>query len=235
MKRTGAYLQEGDSSFFIEVNNRRKNAKCTFGEWRRMMLGYTIAISGSSGSGKSTLVNELSKQLNAATLFFDAYQATTCYPHDMMARLSQGDAFDIGNEVASPIFDHDIMQLKNGKKIIDPWGRELIPSEYIVIEEPFGRLRNGLSEMVDFVVFVDTPLDVCLARRVLRDLQVEFSTVESSEKVNIVEGFLTSYLQGLGAGYKLISDTVSKAVDLTVNGLEDVRTNAKIVIENIKR
>jgi uridine kinase len=198
------------------------------------MLGYTIAISGSSGAGKSTLVNELARQLKAVTLFFDAYQATTRFPHDMMSRLSDGEVMDIG-EVESPNFDRDIIQLKNGKKVIDPWGRELIPSEFIVIEEPFGRLRKGMSDILDFVVFVDTPLDISLARRVLRDMQVEYSTVDSSEKVNIVEGFLTSYIQGLGNGYKLISDTVSKDVDLIVNGLEDVSTNAKIIIENMRK
>jgi uridine kinase len=198
------------------------------------MLGYTIAISGSSGAGKSTLVNELARQLKAVTLFFDAYQATTRFPHDMMSRLSDGEVMDIG-EVESPNFDRDIIQLKNGKKVIDPWGRELIPYEFIVIEEPFGRLRKGMSDILDFVVFVDTPLDISLARRVLRDMQVEYSTVDSSEKVNIVEGFLTSYIQGLGNGYKLISDTVSKDVDLIVNGLEDVSTNAKIIIENMRK
>lgn len=192
-----------------------------------------IAISGTSGSGKSTLVNELSKQLNAVALYFDAYQATTHYPHDMISRLSRGDVIDLSAEVVSPNFDQDIILLKNGKKVTDPWGRELIPSEYIIVEEPFGRLRKGISDVLDFVVFVDTPLDVCLARRVLRDLQVEYRTVDSSEKLRTVEAFLTSYIHGLGNGYKLISDTVGEVADLTVNGLEDMRTNAKVVIESI--
>ncbi|WLD92314.1 hypothetical protein [Alkalihalobacillus sp. AL-G] len=195
-------------------------------------MGNIIAISGTSGSGKSTLVNELSKQLNAAALYFDAYQATTHYPHDMKSRLSLGDEID-PCEITSPNFDQDITQLRNGKKITDPWGRELIPSEYIIVEEPFGRLRKGISDVLDFVVFVDTPPDICLARRILRDLQVEYKTVDSSERLKIVEGFLTSYIQGLGNGYKYICGNVGKIADLTVNGLEDVRTNSKVVMENI--
>lgn len=197
-------------------------------------MGYVIAVSGSSGSGKSTLVNELSRQLNAVALYFDAYQATTLYPTDMMLRLAKGDPIDL-NEVQSPHFDRDIMKLKKGEKVTDPWERELPPSEYIVVEEPFGRLRREIGNVLDFVVFVDTPLNICLARRVLRDLRVEYATVDSSEKVKIVEDFLASYINGLGNGYQLISDRVGTTADLTVNGLADVWTTAKTVLTAIRK
>ena len=135
------------------------------------MVCYIIAVSGNTGAGKSTLVKEIARRLdNATTLFFDAYQATTKYPPDMMERLSRGKGIDL-SEVKSPDFDRDIAALKLGEKVVDPWGRELLPSEYIIVEEPFGRCRGGAGNLLDFVVHIHIPKDVSLARRILRDIQ----------------------------------------------------------------
>lgn len=195
-------------------------------------MGFVIAIAGTSGAGKSTLVGELSKRLDASSLYYDAYQETTAYPEDMLKSLARGEMINPA-EIRSPKFFEDLVSLKNGRKVIDPWSREVLPTDYIVVEEPFGRLREGMKEVLDFVVCLKIPLDISLARRVLRDLQIEYKELEAKKKLEIVEGFLTDYLAGLGSGYKQINDTVCESANLVVNGLKPTEEVTDLVIRSI--
>jgi uridine kinase len=198
-------------------------------------MNTIIAVSGFSGSGKSTLVHELCKDLNAVSLFFDAYQKTTVYPPDMMSRLATGQHID-PVEVKSPNFLHDLKSLKKGKTVIDPWGRVLTPSsKYIVIEEPFGRLREGMADVIDCVVYIDTPADVSLARRLLRDIKFEYKELDANTTVKLIEEYLTSYLFSLGKGYELVCAAVKQSADLVINGLKDVQFNSQQIVEMVKK
>lgn len=41
--------------------------------------------------------------------------------------------------------------------------------KYIILDYPFGRDHPRFSSLIDLSVFIDTPLDVAMARRILRD------------------------------------------------------------------
>ena len=43
------------------------------------------------------------------------------------------------------------------------------PYDYIILDYPFGYLNDRVGKLINFTVFVDTPLDVALARRIIRD------------------------------------------------------------------
>ena len=193
-------------------------------------MSYIIAVSGNTGAGKSTLVKEIARGLNdATTLFFDAYQATTNYPPDMMERLSRGEGIDL-SVVKSPDFDRDIAALKSGKMLVDPWGRERLPTEYIIVEEPFGRCRGGVGNLLDFVVHIEIPKDISLARRILRDTQGE---KEPKETLTNVSQYLSIYLGGLRNGYEQVINTAAANADLIVDGLKKPEDLAREVLDRI--
>ena len=54
-------------------------------------------------------------------------------------------------------------------------------AKQIILDYPFGRRHPRFADIIDLAVFIDTPLDVALARRILRDYSGDM--LESSEKV----------------------------------------------------
>jgi uridine kinase len=175
---------------------------------------YIITISGASGSGKSTIAKMISERLqNSELIYFDAYQSSTNYP-DPNDKTIQ---FDPRN-IESPLFFADLCKLISGESIHDPWNRRLNPARFFIIDEPFGRLRREMSNMVDAVIYIDTPLDIALARRTIRNIDVDLKDHTSEEKLTIVMNNLKAYLNSLGDAYKTVGYELSRQCDITIDG-----------------
>jgi hypothetical protein len=66
----------------------------------------------------------------------------------------------------------DLLELRHGRPIPHRVTKQVtMPTPIIVVEEPFGRSRPELGRLIDFVAVLDTPLEVALARRLLRELR----------------------------------------------------------------
>ena len=66
----------------------------------------------------------------------------------------------------------DLLELRQGRPIHRLQTKHvMMPTPIIVVEEPFGRSRPELGVLIDFVAVLDTPLEVALARRLLRELR----------------------------------------------------------------
>ncbi len=196
-------------------------------------MAFIIGVSGTTGAGKSTLVKELAFRLdNAACLAFDAYKETTVYPADMMEQLAKGGTMDL-HKIESPEFLQDLLTLKSGRSVVDPCGRKIASTEFVVVEEPFGRQRSETASVLDLVAFIETPLDIALARRIVRDIQEEYTDVPASEALVMVEEFLQSYLGGMRAAYHTISCSASEGADVVLDGLRPVEELAQEVLNRI--
>lgn len=113
-----------------------------------------IAISGASGSGKTSIVQRLSEQLNSPRIFFDNYIDADTYPRDMQLWFHQG--ADVC-QITTPRFVRKLESLLCTHK-----------TDYIFIEEPFGKKRQLMAALIDYVVLLDPPLDICLDRLLKR-------------------------------------------------------------------
>lgn len=133
------------------------------------LLVFVVAVSGAAGAGKTTLVRRVAELLgDAVALHFDDYKSVAKYPkypEEIPQWIEAGrdlDAWEI------PQLLNDLRALRNGQAISLPADKgEIGPAGIIVLEEPSGRERAGLRELVDIVVLLDIPLDIALARKVV--------------------------------------------------------------------
>jgi uridine kinase len=188
---------------------------------------YVIAVSSVSGGGKTTLVKRTADFLRGTTLFFDDYASVSEKPPDIKKWVDNG--ADV-NEWKTPQFAQDLAALRRGDSIVSPVeGASILPSEFIVIEEPMGRERAEMANLIDFVAVIDTPLEIALTRRLLRDLgSISMEKIEKATKEQLAESvvkiitYLKDYLNGyLDAGrdlYIAVQERAKENCDLVLDG-----------------
>jgi hypothetical protein len=185
------------------------------------MEPYVIAISAVGGGGKTAVSTLLQKSLQSSVLFsFDDFDDTNVYPEDYYEWSLRG-----GN-----LLEFDCPGLAEAVR------REVQKGEvpYIVLDYPFGRDHPRLRDLIDLSVFIDTPLDVALARRILRD----YPGTSGPGKGQLRKD-LAYYLEK--ARYPFLDmDKRKETSDLVLDGwrsLEDIRDQIleRIRLELIKR
>ncbi len=129
------------------------------------MSARIIAISAPPGGGKSTIAAALAERLGAALVEYDAYdKLTERTPEEIAAWLAAGGAYD-GVDVTDLVAD--LEALRDGGTIRDRrTGEELAARALIVLETPFGRAHPAMAPLIETSLFLDTPPDVALARKV---------------------------------------------------------------------
>ncbi len=105
-----------------------------------------VAVSGVSGSGKTTLVKQLANEFNCPFLLFDDHTDESTYPQDMKYWLKNGANTSL---IKTPTFFSSLEKLilKNS-------------SRFIFIEEPFGKERDVMCPLIDYVVFIRSTFGV---------------------------------------------------------------------------
>ena len=119
-----------------------------------------IAISSTSGGGKTTTVTELQKRTpNSITLSIEDGDYEKNSGITDLAQWEE-DGWDVSLWNLRSLAD-DIELLLQKKY------------DYIFFDYPFGYMQKQISGFISLSVFIDTPLDVALARRTLRDYRNE--------------------------------------------------------------
>ncbi len=161
------------------------------------MKAFVVAINAISGGGKTTVTNEIQKRLpNTKALFFDDrnYDSDSGI-EDICKWIVEGanlNLFDLER------FANDINVLLNENL------------DFIILDYPFGYRHNQIKPYLDFSIFIDTPLDIALARRILRDYNAETALVIFDEMKQYLEQGRNAYLFGL--------EDTRKSADFLVDG-----------------
>jgi len=175
------------------------------------MNAFVVAFAGHSGAGKSTLIKELSLLMgDVNVLRIDDYDSSS-YPPAVQWRADGADP----NQFQTPQFLSDILALKNGKSIFHPdTNQEISPARFLFIEEPFGRGREAIGHLIDFSIYIDTPLEIALARKLLRmgDL------ISQGNSDITVEEHLHWYLRVGRSFYIAVERNARKSCDLIIDG-----------------
>lgn len=165
-----------------------------------MKRPWVIAVNAISGGGKTSLVRELNQSLQSSKAFyFDEFDSTNVYPNDFYDWHQRGASFSE--------FDCPGMYDAVTQSIDDP------NLKFIILDYPFGRDHHRFEDIIDLSIFIDTPLDVAMARRIARDY-LEDRTSPAEDRLNRLEDDLSSYMNKarhvyLGANkHKTTSDIV---------------------------
>jgi uridine kinase len=193
---------------------------------------FVLAIAGTSGAGKSTLMETLVARLGYANaLSLDDYQSSSVYPPVQEWLAGGADP----NQFQTPRFVADALALREGKSIVHPrTGLAMRPAPYLLLEEPFGRARAGMRDLIDFLVYLDIPLEVAHARKLLR--KNDFFPWEDNPTLfttNLRE-HLTWYLHFGRDFYLAVKTMAIKDCDLLVDGQLSTEQIADQTIEALK-
>ena len=157
-------------------------------------MSFVVGICGPIGAGKSTLVAMLAREFrNATPLDIDDYQMVTqrslAFIRNWMVQGADP------NEFPLPQLANDLQQLCNGYPVLNPvTGATLSPAEIVLLETPFGRLHSETAAYVDMFLWLDTPLDVALARKLMQFNSHSLRQNDAEQRRQFQE-WLTVYLE----------------------------------------
>ena len=147
-----------------------------------------IGIAGCSGSGKTTLAAELARQLDATLFPLDLYyRDLSQFPLDSRHKRN----FDHPDSLESELIIEHVRSLANGETIQRPvydfktHSRVagsvdiLAPARVVIVEGILALHFEELVPLYQFSIYVNAPHDVCLARRIYRDVSERGRTEES--------------------------------------------------------
>jgi uridine kinase len=147
-----------------------------------------IGIAGCSGSGKTTLARELAIQLDGIVFPLDLYYRDLAhFPLDNRDKQN----FDHPDSLESELFVEHLRELRLGRTIQRPvydFSRHtrvphafepVEPSRVIIVEGILALHYDELLPLYDFSIYVDAPNQICLKRRIYRDMRERGRTEES--------------------------------------------------------
>lgn len=181
-----------------------------------MSKPIVISISGISGSGKTTITKALEKKLDSCIcVYFDDYD-----------EMLHTDFFDWCNRGADAN-EYDLTpMIEDIKQAISK------QPKYILLDYPFGYGNDQMSKFIDLAVYVDTPLDVAMARRILRDyLNRSPAQKPLRDPINQLKGELCFYLENSRNTYTQHYEVVKPHVDLVVDGYKNADENAEKILK----
>jgi uridine kinase len=149
---------------------------------------FILGIAGCSGSGKTTLARELTAQFNATLLPLDFYYRDLSHlaPAD---RANQN--FDHPDSLEHTLLAEHINALANRQTIARPIydfathtripnrTEPIAPTEFLIVEGILALHYTSLRALYDFSIYVNAPNQLCLNRRIYRDMRERGRTEES--------------------------------------------------------
>jgi len=180
---------------------------------------YVIALSGGSGSGKSTIADGLLETLgsgSAVQFHEDAYYWPTAHYGSGVDKASINYDDPASKDVA--FMARDLSALKSGQAIEQPGydyarhdrareTRRIEPADIIVLEGIHVLSIPAIAPLIDLSVYVDTTVDLRLARRIRRDVV---------ERGRDVEGVLEQYLSTVRPAHYRFTHPAKYQSDLVI-------------------
>ncbi|EGE02239.1 uridine kinase [Trichophyton equinum CBS 127.97] len=184
--------------------------------WEPMII---VGVAGSSGSGKSSVSQEIINLLDlpgASILVMDSFYKTLTPEENAIAH---ADEYDFDSPLA---IDFDVLvkllrDLKKGLKVEipiysfkkhqrEPETTPMHPPRVLILEGILAFTDPRILELLDLKIFVEADMDVCLGRRIARDVRERGRTIDSILKqwFKFVKPSYTRYVEP----QRIISDII---------------------------
>ena len=184
-----------------------------------------IGICGASGSGKSTLARELEARLDRPCVYLKQDSYYKDHP-DMSFEERERINYDEPDAFEHEALRDDLFALREGQPItakVDDYTQhrrcdsaELIePADVVLVEGIHVFYDEAVRELMDFKIYIQVDPDVCLLRRVKRDLR---------DRGRSIEGVYRQYLDTVKPMYeKYIRNYVEHADLIVARGGKNAR------------
>ncbi len=192
-----------------------------------------LGIAGCSGSGKTTLAKELTHQLEATLFPLDLYyRDLSQFPLDARDQRN----FDHPDSLESELFLEHIRTLANGAPIQRPVYdftthsripgafQQIDPRPFLVVEGILALHYPDLLPLYNLTVYVDAPNEICLNRRIYRDMR-ERGRTEASIRAQFEA---TAYPMAV----QYVLPTQSLAT-VTVSGCESIDWSIELILREL--
>ena len=192
-----------------------------------MKTYFCVGISSPSGGGKSTVAARVAELLgNASIVAFDDYDDVSTHPENYQDWLKAGADY---NAWQTPQLAADLQHLKAGVAVIGQ-AQQLSPTDFIVFDAPLGRAHQETGKYIDLMVFLATPLDVAMARRILRDYY-SVATLQQPDACERLRVELESYLNFGRQAYLEMDKQIKPLSDIILDGTRPVDELAMLIAE----
>ena len=170
-----------------------------------------IAVAAVTAGGKTTAVNEIKMRLaNSQALHFDDYVFEGEVDNFYQWTLNGAD-YNVWN--LEPL-EKDILRIQNNGTC-----------DYLFLDYPFAYRNEQIRKYIDVAVFIDTPLDVALARRILRDMH----NASGEDIRNDLEG----YLKYARIAYVQMQKDILPSSDYVIDGTMSIESIVEDIINII--
>jgi uridine kinase len=169
-----------------------------------------IAVSGVSGAGKTTIVKLLASEFDCPYLLFDDYTDKGAYPNNMKNWLIEGADLSL---IQTPRFQIAL------KSLISTSHRR-----FVFVEEPFGKEREEMSLLIDNVILLDQPMELCLSRIIKR--HADRSHVDA---ISSISNYLEKYEDHFREIYLTTACQVRSNADLVVNKIASINDTTRLI------
>ncbi|WP_207940562.1 hypothetical protein DOK78_001930 [Enterococcus sp. DIV2402] len=169
-----------------------------------------LVFSSITGGGKTTLIQKLAVRIeNCVVISFDDYSI---------------DALPSAPPLDTPI--EDAINQYELQQLMDDFLNIPDETEIVLIDFPFGNRHEVLAPYIDTTFYIQTPLDIALARQILRD----FSAKTQKE---ILE-WAATYLNFARPIFVNHEAYVSETADIILEGTASIEDNVQIVLESLE-
>ena len=181
---------------------------------------WLAGIAGGTASGKSTLARRLAHALGpercAVVSQDNYYRDLTGLSMEARAQVN----FDHPNSIDSELLVHHLETLRDGRPIVMPrydfarhmrasGGVPVEPRPVVLVEGILVLVWPDVAGLLDVKIYVETPRDVRLARRMRRDI---------ADRGRDVDGVLHQYLETVRPMHEEFVQPSRRAADLVVPG-----------------
>ncbi len=194
---------------------------------------HLIGVAGPSCAGKSEIAQRLAAILNAPVLLLDSYYHDLAHltPKERpLANFDVPEALDVelltghlrrlsqGREIEAPVYD--FTRHVRTKKI-----RRVPVAAFVIVEGLFALYWEAIRDLLDLKIFVDAPDEVCLQRRIERDVRERGRSPES-----VVEQFRTT-VRPMADRYLL---PTKRFADLVLDGTLPLEQSVAAVLSHLR-
>lgn len=199
------------------------------------MTCFIVCLSSPSGGGKTAVTRRLGQLYpQSVTLYFDEYddigEGANIHPASLEQWQRDGRDYSAWQ---MPGLLRDLAFLRNGQPIHSPITQTLlVPQPVVFLDNALGRASPTLRPYCDFMVYIDTPLDVAMARRIQRDYFGN-NSLDAQSTLDQIHAMTAGYLTWAREAYLDQERQVKPLCDLVLDGCLSVDALARQILAAI--